>query len=106
MQHPDNDSAFDAIVASAGDLPVFLKFSAEWCGPCKMIAGEVAELATANAGKMVFIHVDVDALESTSEKFGIEAMPTCIVIKHGQKQGEPVTGASMDKIKALVAANL
>lgn len=105
MQHPADDAAFDAIVLAAGDKPIFMKFSAEWCGPCQMIAGDVEALASKHQDKMVFVHIDVDELSGTAEKWQIEAMPTCIVAKNGQVQGEKVMGASMPKITALVEAH-
>ena len=104
MQHPADDAAFDALVASAGDMPVLMKFSAEWCGPCQMIKGDMEALAAEYDGKMVCIHVDVDNLDGTSQKYGVECMPTIMVIKGGQPHGEKVQGANMNAIKALAAS--
>ena len=66
MHHPADDAAFDVIMAEVGDKPVLLKFSAEWCPPCKMIAPKMEELANECGDKCVFIHVDVDKLGETS----------------------------------------
>ena len=102
MQHPADDAAFDAIMAAAGDKPVLCKFSAEWCGPCQMIKGNMEELANAHAEKMVFIHVDVDHLPGTSEKWEVRCMPTVKLIVNGAQKGNTVEGANMSLITALV----
>ena len=101
MQHPADDAAFDAIMAAAGDKPVLVKFSAEWCGPCQRIKGAMEALATQHADKMIFIHVDVDALSGTSQKWGIRCMPTIKLIVNGNQKGDNVEGANMPAITAL-----
>ena len=102
MHHPGTEEEFNGIMETAGDKPVLLKFSAEWCGPCQMIAGHMKTLAEENP-HMVFVHVDVDALDEVSQRYGIECMPTIKLFVEKKQVGEKVEGASMDKIKALVA---
>ena len=77
-----NDQNFKEIVNS--DQPVLVDFWAEWCGPCKMIAPVVEELATDYEGKAVIGKVDVDSNPEVSAQFGIRSIPTLLVFKNGE----------------------
>jgi thioredoxin 1 len=77
------DSNFDEVIKSE-DKPVLVDFWAEWCGPCKMIAPVVNELASDYEGKAVIGKVDVDANPSISAKYGIRSIPTLLVFKNGE----------------------
>lgn len=100
MNHPDNQEALDAALAT--DLPIFLKFTATWCGPCQMISPQLDELSIQYAGKIVFIGVDVDIFGEFSQKHNIEAMPTSFIIKGGEVVSEKVVGANINKIRAII----
>ncbi|MEM6644190.1 MAG: thioredoxin [Bacteroidota bacterium] len=76
------DKNFEEIIGS--DQPVLVDFWAEWCGPCKMIAPVVEELATEYDGKAVIGKVDVDSNPEVSAKFGIRSIPTLLVFKKGE----------------------
>lgn len=76
------DSNFSEIINS--DQPVLVDFWAEWCGPCKMIAPVVEELASEYEGKAVIGKVDVDSNPEVSAKFGIRSIPTLLVFKNGE----------------------
>ncbi len=76
------DNNFEEIIGS--DQPVLVDFWAEWCGPCKMIAPVVEELATEYDGKAVIGKVDVDSNPEVSAKFGIRSIPTLLVFKKGE----------------------
>ena len=81
---------------------MIIDFFAVWCGPCVMIGPKFVQIASENEGKAIFVKVDVDKLEGTSQKCGISAMPTFQVWKNGAKVDELV-GASEAKLRELVS---
>ena len=85
------DATFDADVLKA-DKPVLVDYWAEWCGPCKMIAPILDEVASAYQGKLTVAKMNVDENAKTPAKYGIRAIPTLIVFKGGQVV-EQITGA-------------
>jgi thioredoxin 1 len=80
---PVTDSNFDAEVLRASG-PVLVDFWAEWCGPCKMIAPFLEELATDMAGKVTVAKVNIDENPQTPMKYGVRGIPTVILFKGGQ----------------------
>jgi thioredoxin 1 len=85
------DADFDEQVMKS-ESPVLVDFWADWCGPCKMIAPAVEELAEEFDGRMRFAKLDVDANQQVAMQFGIRSIPTLLLIKNGQV-AEQVIGA-------------
>jgi len=80
----ENAAMFDA-VASNSSLPVVVDFWAAWCGPCRMVAPEIAKAAKTLAGRALVLKVDTDAHPDLSARFNIRSIPTIGVFKDGRE---------------------
>jgi thioredoxin len=79
-----SDATFDETVAGS-DTPVLVDFWAEWCGPCKMIAPTLAEIAVEHRGKLTIGKLNVDDNPDTARRFDVMSIPTLLVFKDGQQ---------------------
>jgi thioredoxin len=91
-----DESNFDREVTQSGETPVIIDFWAEWCGPCKMIAPVLDEIAKEKAGVVKVAKVNVDENQSLSSKYNIRAIPTLLFFKNGQLRDQ-VTGMASKK---------
>jgi thioredoxin 1 len=78
-----SDTTFDEEIAGASE-PVLVDFWAEWCGPCKMVAPVLDEIADEHAGKLRIAKLNVDDNPAIAQRFGVMSIPTMIVFKDGQ----------------------
>ena len=78
-----SDATFDETIAGA-DTPVLVDFWAEWCGPCKMIAPTLAEIASEQKGKLAIGKLNVDDNPDTARRFDVMSIPTLLVFKGGE----------------------
>ena len=80
--HIGSEEAFDKLIT--GDVPVLVDFWATWCGPCRMIAPIVEEIANEYAGKVLVAKVDVDEMGELAQRYRIMNIPTLMLFKQGQ----------------------
>ncbi len=107
MSHPleVTDANFKDEVLNS-DKPVLVDFWAEWCGPCKMIAPAVAELANEYDGRAKIVKLDVDTNYQTAGSFGIRSIPTLLIFKSGKVVDQIVGAVPKQRLKEKLDANL
>lgn len=100
-----SDATFAEEVLQASG-PVLVDFWAAWCGPCKMIAPILDELAREYGDKIKICKMDVDANKETPAKFNIRGIPTLILFKGGNAEGTKVGALSKAQLKEFIDSNL
>jgi thioredoxin 2 len=91
------DANFSQVVEKSA-VPVLLDMWAAWCGPCRMIAPTIEGLARELAGKVLVGKLDVDANNATAARFGVQSIPTLLILKGGKEVGRLVGAQSRDAI--------
>lgn len=99
------DSTFDTDVLKAAG-PILVDFWAEWCGPCKMIAPILNEIAEAYADKLTIAKLNIDENPDTAPKYGIRGIPTLLLFKNGAVVATKVGALSKTQLKEFLDANL
>lgn len=99
------DANFDEEVLKS-ELPVLIDFWAVWCGPCKMIAPSINELANEYEGKAKIGKVDVDNNQQVATKYGIRSIPTLLIFKDGKMVDQIVGALPKQKIAEKLNAHL
>ena len=99
------DSNFDAEVLRASG-PVLVDFWAEWCGPCRIIAPFLEELATDMEGKVTVAKVNIDEIPQTPMKYGVRGIPTVILFKDGQVAATKIGALPKSKLYEWVESVL
>ena len=100
-----SDASFEADVLQSG-TPVLVDYWAEWCGPCKMIAPILDDVATAYQGKLTIAKMNVDENREIPAKFGIRGIPTLMLFKDGELAATKVGALAKAQLTAFIDQNL
>ena len=97
------DATFDSDVLKS-DKTVLVDFWAEWCGPCKMIAPALEEIAASLNGKVKIVKLNVDESPATAQKHGIMSIPTLMLFKNGELASRQVGAAPKKKLEQWITS--
>lgn len=100
-----SDDTFEQEVLKA-DQPVLVDYWAEWCGPCKMIAPILEEVAETYDGKLKIAKLNIDDNPETPPKFGIRGIPTLMLFKDGNVEATKVGALSKSQLAAFIDSNI
>jgi thioredoxin 1 len=94
------------VIEASRTQPVLVDFWAEWCGPCRMLAPTVDQIATDNAGKLKVVKLNVDENISAAGKFNIRGIPALLVFKGGQVVDQMVGALPKDQIEKVLQRHI
>jgi thioredoxin 1 len=99
------DSNFEQEVLSS-EIPVLLDYWAEWCGPCKMIAPILNDIANEYSGKIKIAKINIDENPGTPAKFGVRGIPTLMIFKSGSIEATKVGAMSKSQLSAFIDSTI
>ena len=102
--HVTDDSFEDEVLKSPE--PVLVDYWADWCGPCKMIAPVLDEIASEYAGKLKVAKLNIDENPKTPPRYGIRGIPTLMLFKNGEVEATKVGAVSKSQLTAFIDSNL
>jgi thioredoxin 1 len=100
-----SDDTFESLVLKS-TTPVLLDFWAEWCGPCKMIAPILDEIAKEYSGKLTVAKVNIEENSETPAKYNVRGIPTLILFKNGKAEATKVGALSKSQLVAFIDSNI
>ena len=98
-----SDKDFETEVLKSAE-PVVVDFWAEWCGPCRMIAPALEEIAGTMGGKVKIVKLNVDENPATASKYGIMSIPTLMIFKNGELASRQVGAAPKQKLEQWITS--
>ena len=104
ITHTSDANFQDDVINS--DTPVLVDYWAEWCGPCKMIAPLLDEVAGEYTDRLKICKIDVDANQETPPKYGIRGIPTLMLFKNGEVEATKVGALSKSQLQAFLDSNI
>ncbi len=104
ITHTSDEKFQDDVIDS--DKPVLVDYWAEWCGPCKMIAPILEEVAGEYTDRVKICKIDVDANQETPPKYGIRGIPTLMLFKNGEVEATKVGALSKSQLQAFLDSNI
>jgi len=99
------DDSFEQEVLQS-NTPVLVDYWAEWCGPCKMIAPALDQIASEYEGRLKVTKLNIDENQATPPKYGIRGIPTLILFKNGTVEAQKVGALSKSQLSAFLDSNL
>jgi len=104
IMHISDDSFEEDVLQS--DIPVLVDYWAEWCGPCKMIAPILDDVAGDYAGKLKITKLNIDENNQTAPQYGIRGIPTLMIFKNGTAAATKVGAISKTQLVEFIDANI
>ncbi len=104
LVHVTNKSWESEVLKS--ELPVFVDFWAEWCGPCRMVGPAIEQLAQTMAGKVKFAKLNVDENREIASKYGIQSIPSLILFRHGDEVARTIGAAPKEAYQKFIEQSL
>ena len=104
IQHVTDESWEDDVIKS--EVPVLVDYWAEWCGPCKMIAPILEDIADEYADRLKVCKIDIDANTQTPNKYGVRGIPTLMLFREGQIEATKVGALSKSQLAGFLDSNI
>ena len=105
MEVKVNDANFEQEVLKS-DIPVFVDFWAEWCGPCRMVASTVEEIAEEYQGRLKVCKVNVDEASNTATQYGVMSIPTLAIFKNGEVVDKAVGALAKSELENMIKQHI